>query len=712
MAVLQKIRSHGPLLVIVIGLGLFAFIAGDAWKVLQPHQGQRDVGEINGETISAQDYQKLVDEYSEVVKMTTGNNSLGEQQLNQVKDQVWQNLVNNIVIEEEAGKLGLTVTDKEMQDIIAKGTNPVLMNTPFRNPQTGMFDQDMLKKFLADYDMVMKSGKATGQQYEYYHKLGAYWLFIEKSIRQGVLAEKYASLVSNSMISNPVEAEDIFNGSNTQTDAEVVAIPYTSVADADVKVSESEIKKLYDSRKEMYRQPMETRDFKYIDVVVTPSEEDRAEVLDEVNEYVEKLKNNDNLNMSTFIRSTGSAILYSTLPVGKDKLPADVKSRLEDIKVGEVYGPFYNEKEDSYNAFKFIGTKENPGKVSFRQLQVVEETPEKTEAKVAELLKDLNNGADFAELAKKMGQNTEATELDMTQFEGAAMNPDNARLINSVMNAEKGKWNKLNLGMGYILYEVTDKSDFAKKYDMAIIKRPVEFSKETYNDTYNKFSSFVAKYTTAEEVENNAEEAGYRLLESADFAAAQHYVGGVSNTREVLKWIFESSKGRVSPLFECGNNDHMMMIILTDIHPEGYRDIKLLSSQLRTELVREKKAELIMKSLEGDAFKKALANKDMKKDTINHITFDAPVYVQMTNASEPVLCACAEVTPADKVSAPVKGNAAVYVMKVLNKKEGDEKFDALKVENQRKLMLSRFASMFINDLYMKANVKDNRYLYF
>ena len=105
MAVLQKIRSHGPLLVIVIGLGLFAFIAGDAWKVLQPHQGQRDVGEINGETISAQDYQKLVDEYSEVVKMTTGNNSLGEQQLNQLKDQVWQNLVNNIVIEEEAGKL-------------------------------------------------------------------------------------------------------------------------------------------------------------------------------------------------------------------------------------------------------------------------------------------------------------------------------------------------------------------------------------------------------------------------------------------------------------------------------------------------------------------------------------------------------------------------------------------------------------------------------
>ena len=132
MATLQKIRSKGPLLVIVIGLALFAFIAGDAWKVLQPHQGRQDVGEINGETLSAQDYQKMVDELSEVIKLTNGLTSLNEQQLASVKDQVWQNYVNKALVAEEAEKLGLTVTDAEIQSIIDEGTHPLLMQTPFR----------------------------------------------------------------------------------------------------------------------------------------------------------------------------------------------------------------------------------------------------------------------------------------------------------------------------------------------------------------------------------------------------------------------------------------------------------------------------------------------------------------------------------------------------------------------------------------------------
>ena len=138
-------------MVIVIGLALFAFIAGDAWKILQPHTGKQNVGEVNGEELSAQDYQKMVDEMSEVIKLTNGLNALSEEQLTQIKDQVWQTYVNNELIAAEAKKLGLTVTNAEIQHIIEEGTNPLLMQTPFRNPQTGAFDKDMLKKFLVDY---------------------------------------------------------------------------------------------------------------------------------------------------------------------------------------------------------------------------------------------------------------------------------------------------------------------------------------------------------------------------------------------------------------------------------------------------------------------------------------------------------------------------------------------------------------------------------
>ena len=140
MATLQTIRSKGPLLVIVIGLALFAFIAGDAWKILQPHQGKQDVGEVNGKTLSAQEYQQMVDELSEVIKLTNGLNSLNEDQLTNIKDQVWNTYVTNEVIANEAKKLGLQVTKAELQAVINAGSHPLLMQTPFRKPHTGAFD--------------------------------------------------------------------------------------------------------------------------------------------------------------------------------------------------------------------------------------------------------------------------------------------------------------------------------------------------------------------------------------------------------------------------------------------------------------------------------------------------------------------------------------------------------------------------------------------
>ncbi len=163
MATLQNIRSKGPLLVIVIGLALFAFIAGDAWKVLQPHQSQ-DVGEVNGETISAQDFQALVEEYTEVIKFSSGNSALSDEQTNRIKDEVWRTYVNNKLIEKEAKKLGLSVSKAEVQAIIDAGVHPMLQQTPFRNPQTGAFDKDMLKKFLA---YIIHSGFISGYQNRY-----------------------------------------------------------------------------------------------------------------------------------------------------------------------------------------------------------------------------------------------------------------------------------------------------------------------------------------------------------------------------------------------------------------------------------------------------------------------------------------------------------------------------------------------------------------
>lgn len=712
MATLQKIRSKGPLLVIVIGLALFAFIAGDAWKVLQPHQGKQDVGEVNGEVLSAQDYQKMVDELSEVIKLTNGLNSLTEDQLNNVKDQVWQSYVNNKLIAEQAKKLGLKVTDAEIQAIIEQGTHPLLMQTPFRNPQTGMFDKDMLKKFLVDY-ANLDASKMPAQYVEYYQKMGAFWKFVEKTLAESTLAQKYQNLVTKSLTSNPVSAEDAFKARTEQSDLLLAGIPYSSINDSTIQVSDSEIKDRYNEKKEQFKQLVETRDIRYIDVKVVPSDADRKAVEKEVTEYSNQLATTTS-DFGTFVRSTGSSVNYSDVPVSKSVFPADVASRLDSTGVNEVYGPYYNQTDDSYNAFKVLAKVSSPDSIQFRQIQVYADTEEKTKTLADSIYNALKGGADFAAVAKIYGQTGEATWVNSQSWEGAELDTDNSKFINTLLNQPVDELTNVNIGQANLILQVMNKKSMQTKYKVAVVKRPVEFSKETYNAAYNKFSQFVAQNTTIDSMVKNAEESGYTLTPRTDFSSAEHYVGGVRSTREALKWIFAAKPGEVSPLYECGENDHLMVVALDKIHEAGYRDVNSVAEMLRSEIRRDKKADKLMAEMKKyNSIAQVKGMKDAVSDSVKHVTFSAPAYISVTRASEPVIGAVASKTAVNQVSAPIKGNAGVYMIQVYAKDKGNEKFDAKQEEATLNNMAVRIVgSQLINDLYQKAKVEDKRYLFF
>ena len=712
MATLQTIRSKGPLLVIVIGLALFAFIAGDAWKILQPHQGKQDVGEVNGKTLSAQEFQQMVDELSEVIKLTNGLNALNDDQLTNIKDQVWNTYVTNEVVANEAAKLGLQVTKAELQAVINAGTHPLLMQTPFRNPQTGMFDKDMLKKFLVDY-ANLDASKMPAQYVEYYQKMNSFWQFVEKTLAQTLLAEKYQNLIGKSLISNPVAAEDAFNARTEQSDMLLAGVPYSSINDSTITVSNDEIKKLYDSKKESFKQNVETRNIKYVDVRVVPSEADRKAVQEEVTEYSNQLINTTK-DYTAFVRSTGSTVAYADIPVSKSVLPNDVASRLDSTSINEVYGPYYNQTDDSFNAFKIVAKVSAPDSIQFRQIQVYADTEEKTAAQADSIYNALKGGADFAEVAKIYAQTGEAVWVNAQGWENGAVDADNAQLINALIEQPVSEISNLKVGQSNVILQVMNKKHMQDKYKVAVVKRPVEFSKETYNDTYNKFSQFVAQSTTIEALEKNAEENGYTVLPRTNFRSDEHYVGGVKSTREALKWVFDAKEGDVSSLYECGENDHLMVVALEKINPEGYVNINQVSDMLKSEIIRDKKAEKIMAEMKGfNTLEQVKGMKDAVSDSVKHVTFAAPAYISVTRASEPVIGAYASKTAINQTSAPIKGNAGVYMIQVYNKNKNAEKLDSKKEEETLVNMISRYTpQQCIYELRDKYEIVDKRYLFF
>lgn len=712
MAALQSIRSKGPLLVATIGLGLFAFIAGDAWKVIAPHQTQ-NVGEVNGESITAQEYQDLVEEYSDAVKFSQGLNALTEDQTDAVKDQVWNTYVNNKLLEKEAKKLGLVVSDEEMQDIINTGTYSLLANTPFRNQQTGLFDKDMLNMFLVQYSqMNAQTDAATAN---YYQQVYNYWKFVEKNIRQNRLAEKYQALISKSLLSNPVEAQAAFDGRVNETDLLMAAIPYSSVSDDEITVTDAELKAAYDKKKEQYRQYEETRNLRYIDVQVVASDEDRAALQQEMMEYTEQL-GADMDDYASFIRTTDSEFPYVDLYYTANSLPSDVVARLDSVAMNEAYGPYYNAADNSLNSFKKLAVSTEPDSIQFRQIQVTANTQQRTAELADSIFNAIKGGASFTEIATKYGQTGEATWISSANYEGAQIDGDNQQYIQAIVSLPKNQLTKLVLNQANIILEVTDRKAMTPKYKVAVVKRPIEFSKETYTKAYNDFSQFVATNNTLEKMVENAEEAGYRLYTANDMHSYQHNIGGIRGTREALKWAFGAKGGEASGLYECGDSDHLMMVAVSGIVREGYRPQALVNDELRQELVREKKAEKIIADIKAAGATSVDQVKNMANavaDSVKHVTFAAPAYITALRSTEPIVSAFAAASQQGQVSAPLKGESGVIVLQPYATSKVNDTFEAA-TEEQRTVNtnINVVSSQFVNDLYMKGKVTDNRYLYF
>ena len=713
MAALGKIRSKGVLLICIISLGLFAFIAEEAFRSCESssNDARQQVGEVLGEKINVTEFQKLVDEYTEVIKMQQGQDNLNEDQLNQVKDMVWNTYVQTKLIENETKKLGLTVTDAELQNVLTEGTNPMLMQTPFVNQQTGRFDVNALKKFLAEYKAQGQANPQLAKQYDTIYK---YWTFIEKTLRQQLLAQKYQGLFAHCFLSNKVEAQMAFNDQNQESQIQLAALSYSSIDDNKVQISDADLKAKYDEVKGRFKQYVESRDIKYVDVQVKASAADRAALQKEFAGYSQALASAT--DASDVVRKSTSLVNYLGVPVSKEAYPYDIAQRLDSMAVGSTSKVFENNSDNTLNVIKLVSKQLLPDSVQYRQIQVAGATAEESAKRADSIYNALKAGADFEVIAKKYGQTGEKTWLTTRQYQSAPSLDHNTKdYIMSLNTMSVNELKNVALSQGNLIVQVVDRKGMINKYVAAVVKKNVTFSKDTYSAAYNKFSSFVSANLTADAIVKNAAKAGFNVQERKDVTTAEHNLAGIRSTRDAMRWLFDAKKGDVSPLYECGDNDHLLVVVLDNINNVGYRslDDAQVKEYVKGEVLKDKKAEMLMAKLNGVKSVAAAKAKGANVSTVNQVTFAAPVFVPATGASEPALSGAVAATAKGKFcKLPVKGNAGVYVFEVTNKTQRPGKFDAATEMQKIRQKEMKMSGNFMNELYIKAKVVDNRYLFF
>lgn len=717
MAALGTIRKRGALLIGIIGLGLFGFIAGDVFRSCetQTNEARMQVGEVAGERISVQDFQSLVEEMMEVYKMQ-GNENLTEAQTNQLRDQVWSQYVTNTLVNKEAEKLGLTVTDEELQDVIKEGTNQVLLSASmFVNPQTRRFEASALQDFLNAYKTMNWADQP--QLADQYMMIYKYWQFIEKQLRQNILNTKYNVLLANSLLSNPIAAKAGFDAKNIDNDILLASIPYSTVKDEDAKVEEADLKAKYEEQKDIFKSDSELRNIKYVSYKVTASAADREALMATMNDAAKQLK--EGANASDVVRKAKSVYAYNGLPMPKSVYTTDIATAIDTMKIGEVSAPFETVGDNTYNVIKLVAKAQLPDSVQIRMIQVGGATIEAAQKTADSIVVALKGGAVFDSLAVQFGQSGAKQWVAASQFATTqAMNADDKKWINAIFTSPVKTLKAETLSNSCVVMEVLDRRAISEKYDLAVVKTPIAFSNETYSDAYNKFSRYVSENQNVEDLENNAAKYGFTVFDQEDMENTAHYVAGVSGTSDIVKWIFsEAEVGDVSQLYECGENDNLMVVALTGVTPKGYYTLSnpRVRSYLNEEVLRDKKFDVVKTQFDDVKDIASAAAKGIKVDTISRVTAAVPTYLSSLGTAETLLSAAVASTEEGKFSSSVvKGTAGAYMFQVLKKTpRANQTYDEQAEEDmQKQIVLQNVMRSLIPQLYSEADVVDNRYLFF
>ncbi len=718
MAAIGKIRSWGPVLVIILGVVLFFFIAepfGDFIRSRSAVSGQT-VGEVYGDRLSIQDYQSLVDEYQQILKMQ-GRDNLNEDDMNSLRDYIWGNYVRNKLVEAECEKLGLTVTDEEMASVLQEGAHPILKQIPlmseFVNQNTGKFDLSQ----VTAYRQAVKQASGSNPQYAEQAQMFEYgWRFAEKALRQQLLANKYQALLAGCILSNPVQAKNTFQGQNVESQVLLASLPYSGINDNEAEPTEDEIKARYNQDKNAYKTFLETRNVKYVAYQVVASEADRAELMAQMKDAQAKLKG-DSLQPAEILRAAQSQLAYIGLPVKRMALSTDIAVRVDTMKVGEVTEPFESRNDNTLNVVKLIGRTMQADSVEFRVISIMDRALDAAAKSGDSIMNALKAGAPFDSIAKNYGQTADKTWFTSANYQNMQnIDADNKAYFSALLGTNKGEVKNLKLSRGNFIIQVTDRRAEVEKYDVAIVKRAINFSNDTYTEAFNKFSQYVSENQTPAALEEHAAEYGFDL-KTRTLNSTEHNIANIHGTHDALKWLFDEAKpGQVSQVYDrCGDNDYLVVVALDKVNPAGYQPLEAVQDEIKQQVMNDKKFDILAEKLKGVTSIAAAQAAGAKVDTVKFITFNSPVFVPSVGQPESALSGAVVGTERGRFSKNVvKGNAGAYVFQVLDRvqRSGVTFDEKAQQKGIRQSALQQTLGLAFQELQNKAKVEDFRYRFF
>lgn len=702
MALINTLREKaGKVLVIAVGLAIVSFILAD---LMGPNSmifggNNNQVGEIAGEKITYEDFQRRIEDMKNNYMLNTGRNP-SEAEMISIRQQAWELLIVDIAFEEEYEKLGIVVSDEEKIDMV-QGNNihPDLVRA-FTNPETGEFDKGEILNFLRNFSLLPPQN-----QYQ--------WTQMEQNIYQARKRLKYDNLFLTSNYVTDAEAIQQYKAENNTADVEYLYVPFYSVSDSSVTVSDKELQKYLDDNKALY-QVEESRSLSYVAISIAPSAADTAYYRDELERLANEFRSIDTDSSFARLNSDFGQPYRTYRP---EQLPEVLNEQYQDLEEGQVVGPLL--EDGAYALYKVSRIIEDTipsaraRHILFKADEGDDQARREARQKAQEVLRELQQGADFAELARTRSEDGSSanggdlgwfTEGRMVEpFENAVFGANSAGLINRVIETQ----------FGYHVIDVTAPKTNAA-FKIAAIHREISASNETRDAAFRRADYFAGVSSNEKQFHENAKEESLVVMEANNIDASARRIGSLTDAREIVRWLFnDASKGKVSEVFEL--EEAYVVAVMTNKVDKGTAPLESVRDEITVKVKNEKKGNIIINKLQGlsgslneiataygdDAHVYTTSDLKLNSNSLPNVGF-APKVVGTAFGLE-----------AGQTSKPVLAENGVVIIKTNAITEAPEIQDYTAYKNRLKQTADNRASYEISSAIKKfANIKDTRYKFY